>query len=62
METTYSVKVGDVFGGYWTAGTNLTLEDAKKLEQEEIAVADYFTTTYIEDSNGMKIILGMKIL
>lgn len=51
-ENKYKVKVGDPFGGYWTAGENLTLEEAKKLEHEEYMAADYFTTAHIEDKNG----------
>ena len=48
----YKVKVGDPFGGYWTAGENLSLFEANKLCFEESMQADYFTTAHIEDENG----------
>lgn len=51
----YNVKVGDIFGGFATAGEDLSLEEAKKLQDEVDAECDYFTSTYIEDENGEKI-------
>jgi hypothetical protein len=54
-ERKYKVKSGDPFGGYWTAGENLTIDEAKILLKKEELMADYFTTSHIEDENGKRV-------
>jgi len=47
-EGTYSVLVGDPFGGYATVESGLTREAAEKLERTVQGECDYFTTTMIK--------------
>jgi hypothetical protein len=54
-EKKFKVKMGDPFGGYITAGQNLTKVEAEKLRKEVDSECDYFTSTFIEDENGNKI-------
>ena len=54
-EGTYSVLVGDPFGGYATVESGLSREAAEKLERTVQGECDYFTTTMIKpDKNESK--------
>jgi hypothetical protein len=50
-EGTYSVLVGDPFGGYATVESGLSKEAADKLSLTVQGEVDYFTTTMVKPDN-----------